>query len=285
MAKDPGHRPQSAVAFARALQGIERELQLEVTALALAGDAGAAPPIVRDRSDDDGTRTSRVQVVRPDAPTAPPRPSGRDDVPIARVPDRFEPSEASATGVRSHLHAPLGVPAAPPTADTVARSGIGPRPEPAPSIAPPVPKPVSPKVDPSRLRLMVIGAVVLLVVAVAVVVSAMSGSDPPDDPSSTSTTAVPQDVIVGVGSQPARPQQVTAIASGSTITVRWVPQNPQAGDAYLVTRTDPAGAATAYPQTTEQELQVEIDGSAPCFQVAAVRGDRLSDASREVCVG
>ncbi|MDR0416566.1 MAG: serine/threonine protein kinase, partial [Propionibacteriaceae bacterium] len=80
LSRDPNHRPQTAVTFARALQNIESELHLpSLTPLKLMGSAERAPrsPAVAQRGadgpDEDRThRQSAPQVIHAQAPAPPP---------------------------------------------------------------------------------------------------------------------------------------------------------------------------------------------------------------------
>ncbi len=69
LARDPGRRPESAVAFGRALQGVEAELGLAQTPLRIA-DTSAVPPPAPVDGDDDSTRFRGVQRVDPEGPPA-----------------------------------------------------------------------------------------------------------------------------------------------------------------------------------------------------------------------
>lgn len=77
MAKDPEARPASALALARQIQDIERELRLSPTQIDIQDTSASAfaPPSHHHGTDEadedpDGTRISSLKVVRPDGPTA-----------------------------------------------------------------------------------------------------------------------------------------------------------------------------------------------------------------------
>ncbi|MGV3759437.1 MAG: serine/threonine protein kinase, partial [Actinomycetota bacterium] len=266
LARDPGRRPESAVAFGRALQGVEAELGLAQTPLRIA-DTSAVPPPAPVDGDDDSTRFRGVQRVDPEGPPA---------AAITAVP----PSDRS---VRPATPRPAAdwEPATRPGDD----GGLGDRtvhrqPTPTPSAAEPDAAP-EPSASSGRGRL-VATALGLAVVVAAVVFVISKAGDEPDDPPATSTTETTSSLVV-VGAPP-RPTDVRIEATGTGAQeVTWEVPSQAEGDTYLVFVTQgPAAlegsslAAEDLSATLETEERV-------CVTVETVREGRVSPASTEVC--
>ncbi len=88
---DPSHRPESALAFAQALQQVEQQLRLQPTPIDVAGIGGRARRTRADGADDDRTRRP-IQVVDPDGP-----PSVADPRFPSERPSSSEPIAAPST--------------------------------------------------------------------------------------------------------------------------------------------------------------------------------------------
>lgn len=159
MAKNPAHRPRSAESFARAMQGIERELALEPTEFALADSmASAPPPPVRDQ--EDGTKAGPIQAFSPIPPLAPGSP---DDL------------DASGTATTVEGGEGAGDPEVQATVlDEIDQS------------------PISERVVTGRKKFLVAGGVALLAVGALVVAMAGGGDKPGANATAVSTTAEPQ---------------------------------------------------------------------------------------------
>lgn len=156
MAKDPVHRPSTAVEFARQLQAVESELRLAVTALELAEDA----PLTRTRvdHDDEATRVKGVVEIRA----------------------QDESGSAAITGIPSHPDVTLarhqrpreGMLAEPPVTDTIVRTS---------QASPPAAE--APATPPRRRPALLIGAVgVVASIAVVVVLAGRSPEPEPEPP-------------------------------------------------------------------------------------------------------
>ena len=124
MAKNPAHRPATAVELARLLQAIESELRLSSTPLELADDAVG----VRSRTDvidDDSTRVKGITEVRAQSSAlidaVPAQPSGRASTP---TPERRREGLLAEPEISDTIHRP--VPATPVGVATPTTRGRGP---------------------------------------------------------------------------------------------------------------------------------------------------------------
>ena len=271
LAKDPGQRPRSAADLGRAFQGIERELGHAPTEFEIADDP--TTPVRTEQpstEDDDGTRASRLQVVRqqPDDATEQRAAAGQ----VTGVP---------ATGRTSHEPAErerLPVPTAPEEPDTVARTA-------AQAADPDSHPPTSSDERTSTLpkKTLVLGAAGVILVALVGVVFAMSGGGSGDEVGATSTTQLVDENALAVPDTPPAPDDVEVTVVGTTATVRWTPADgAEPDDSYLVVRTDAAAAPVA-AEETEATFDVEA-GASPCFEVSTQRGSRVSLQAAEGCV-
>lgn len=253
MAKNPNHRPSSAVELARLLQGVESELRLAPTPLELADEAVG----VRSRTevvDDDSTRVKGITEVKA-------QPSGQgmiDAIPVrpsapvasAVVPDRRREGLLAEPEVSDTIHRPL-VPSAP--VETAA--GAGPR---------------------RKVALLAgIGAAVVLVVAVAAVALGGGGGSKaaPADDGATANDGVGGAVVV------ATPLPVTELKG-------------VAGDGgtYSFTWTAPSGATVAGYKVTEVGTNRTSDVTATsysskveCIEVASASANGALSSSTKAC--
>ena len=276
MAKDPAHRPQSAESLARALQGIERQLKLGQTEFELVDTTtDRAPRSVPDRDRDEGTKAARPQVVRQESGLIPPR--SKEGSPRAFAAPLL--IEGPPGQVAARVSTPPSLPEAPPLDHTQAR-----RPKPVNQPVR-VGESVEVPVTTNRARQLVIvgiGGTVVVSVVVGIILSAGGG----DKAAQTTTPSAPVDenalVLPNTPDVP-RIQSVSVVEGVAEVS--WDAGAVEAGDTYLVRRTD---------QTHAEDPAVSVDGSParvegiepdkrPCFRVTAQRGSRPSAPSEEMC--
>lgn len=290
MAKEPGARFPSAVAFARALQKVQIELTHSVTPIDIIDDH----PVAEDLDDEtDGlTRVRDIVSIEPDAgstrpsattrrlrtpPQTPPSDPGPQFVP-------FEPRAAESSSVEDTVMRPGAAGAASAPVDderTVLRGPRAVSPEEGPVAAPPAsPGEVPEHRGASRVGLWIglaIGAVVLVAAAV-VGVNLLSGGEEPE-PVATQDHVVPQDPV---SNAVPRVEELSGTRTGTAITFSWTNPAPEDGDLYLWNTVDLSGAST--PETTD-ETTVTFEGAAAgqvCVEVMLRRSDgRASETVRE----
>ncbi len=260
----PSTRPVSALAFARALQGVERALHLAPTEIEVPAVGSSRPSRRPDgRGDvdqpDDGTQARPVQVLGSNVPSSPPRAS---TVVV-------EPKTVSA----------------PPVAD---------QPEASPGLARPTPTPVagtvrkvpvvSPAEEPASVEevgprwhqrpVIVASWAVVVLAGVAILVSLVMARGDGTSPVASSTT-VPTSALVGTA-VPAPPTDVTLTAlGGGVVEVSWVPVDAQTDDSYAVLVD---GVEVAIDDDgSPYRLNGQNVGGALCVQVQAVRAGHPSD--------
>ena len=296
MAKAPGDRYESALAFARALQKVQIELSHSVTPIDILDDT-----LPDDEPEDDDDGLTRVRgVVSIDPETSPAagltRPSAdttrlpRTTMPHTTAPDphsktttptfavdetvrRRDPVDE--TIVRAPAPAPLFAPAAP--------AGPAATPAPGAPAAAPGATPATPA--PSRRRALwwwLGGVAALLIVGLVVAVSLPSilGGTPEPKPT-VEEEADPQDptsFVVGA------PQDITGVVGDGTVVFTWTNPDPQDGDAYqwgIVTRAD---EEPVYDRTSEPTVTVPADASGTtCIEVMVVREDGQASEPARGC--
>ncbi len=301
MAKEPTRRPQSALAFARALQQVEQEQHCPVTQILV--DQVDRMPVMHDDSHDDdagATRQRPLQRVDPQVsrvPATPPRDAPtfiqdddvrtRNAVSASRLIDGF-PQQKQQTPGRGSRPREFGA-TAPELDGTVQRpvpTGVGSLPG----------KPESGS-RASRLAVMV-GVAVLAVSAAVVGVMLSSSPKPatnppqssatPDDGLSQDTPDASQEAVLGVPSI-----QVARVDVGH-VRFRWTYGNPESNDSFRWRNVTLSGSATALESSaptsggvvTSPEITVPAAaGKAMCIQVQVVRqdGSQISDWSDPVC--
>lgn len=273
MSKDPDDRPSSAAAFARSLQSIQRELQLDVTPLELGEEV-----LPGRRADDDGedsTRLGTTYVVDPDGVTG----GGgsvtdtRGRTPIDRVPDS-PTGRDGARRERTPVDDRPGVDAT----KTVVRGGAS------------RPAPIDPVVEPSpeasrssRLPLVAGGAVVALVAIGGAFALAGGGGD--DDRAATTDTVVADDggqlIILG---PPVAPDGVVVTVSGTDAEVDWSPVDGEPVDYFVVTRDARSDTETSVQADAPPVVLTDVvAGEQVCVEVTAVRDGQASEPSPVVC--
>lgn len=286
MAKDPARRPPAALAFARALQGVEQEQHWPVTQI-LADHLDHRSPAIEDLADDDGA-TRRRPLQRVEAQTRVPDRRASIGMPVflpeSRPTVADEPSPTDVAGLPKERALPqpreartrqFG--AAPSELEgTVRRAAAG------------VEDSQSHQTVGSRSRIMLIGgALVLAVCAIVVgmVVMSPSSKAPPNSPSESS---IPDDGLDqnALGALAERPPGVPAVqvkrADSGSVEFRWTYANSGAGDSFRWRSA--SGADSGVVKTALLDRKVAA-GAAECIQVQVVRqdGSEESDWSSPVC--
>ncbi|MGA2837721.1 MAG: protein kinase [Acidimicrobiales bacterium] len=278
MAKDPEQRHQTAMAFARDLQGVEQELRLKMTSVVVPDD----PADASVHSPDDEAEETRGRMPQRISPQATTDTDQRTRPPSARPVDRSQPSDPVGGGGNSEL-ATRGRPqseprgsAATPLLGALPIAGVpmpggnratvddatGTRKRPiasAPAPAPDESDGTPTEAGPAWTRGRVVGAV-LVGVVVAVVAGSLALSShgaPPAKASSTTTTTAPLGTSI-----PATPTFTASVANG-TATVTWSNPDPQAGDTYnvVVQGQEPQQASSSpysVPWTTGTQFCVYV---------------------------
>jgi hypothetical protein len=263
LAKDPAHRPGSAAALARALQGIERELDLAPTDFELAG--GEAVPLAPARDDDDAdsTRAGRIQVVRPIDPSPPSAPIRAIPVGLTQARGAVEPPVAPARGV----------PAVPAASDTIARPASSTEPE---TTAPP--RPAAPRRHLAALA----GGLAVAAIVTGVVISAASGG-PGTEPTTTTTHA--DESVLAVPDSPEVPTITSVTLNGDVAEIAWDLTSVTPADEYELRRTDGGHRDESIPTVASSPAQVGGIGAGetPCFEVRATLGHIVTSWSAEEC--
>jgi serine/threonine protein kinase len=311
MSKQPELRHPTALAFARDLQAVERELRLTLTTIVVPEDPVPERPRLGD--DDEETRGRMPRQIAPHVPghvgaQAPPSsvrrppaagPSPAGSAGSAPSPGRFADLSTAATALRSGAPAirqPVSGSLAPEELDGTLRrvssiesQGQGDGDAGTPEDDGPVGEPTPGTKAARRNRLFVVAGVAAAVV-VAVVVVAMvlllpstparstgAAGSPTSSPSTTSPSAV------FVGSVPT-PTNVTASRSGAQLVVSWSNPNSQPGD-FFVVLTTVDGSQQPPVQTTKTTTTVpDASGAAVCAQVELVLQDgQASTPSSPVC--
>lgn len=258
LARNPGSRPQSAAALARAIQEVERSLGYRPTDFfdGAAGSEADAQP--RRHDDPDGTR-AQIQVVPPERSVDRSQPSS---APLEPSVQRFDVPDAF-TGTRGgHLPDALE----PQTEQVVRRQ--------APAPAPVEEADLRPAAS-SRVR---IGAAVLVVGAIlAVVASSVFGGS--EDPSGETTSTVGTNQL---GSQLEPVSGLEAIREGSALRFEWDDSVNPEGTQYVVTYTDSTGE---HEEATAERMYAvdEPQPSQMCIQVAAAREGSPRSAVVQEC--
>ena len=253
LSRRPEDRPGSALSFARGLQDIERELRLDPTPIEVQEDA-----VVHERRADDseGTRAAPLRVVAP-LPAVEAAPEDR-----TRLRAGVSPLAVDGGPTRTRLRLSTG----PGPQEAVTDTGAG-------------------GTERSRraVTTAAVTAALVIVGALAAVILGGHGSPAATTTSTTrsasQTTTAPPLLV-----SPSPPSAVTVTVAGSTAAVSWTPDGPEPGDLYRVLRVDP-GQQTPFVQTTATHASVGglAPGARPCFEVAVVRAQQLSDPSAPAC--
>jgi hypothetical protein len=279
MAKSPSSRYATVLAFARALQHVQNELQLGVTPIDILDDSGQVHADAEVDDDEPGTRLRDVVSIDAQAPARPAAPQG---------PGMFAPRPAAAVGAAA---------AAPGTAARPAASYVPTLAPAAPAWDPgleatvhkkevPVEEAPPEEAPPARRRWpAIVGTVAAVAVAAVVTVAllqpgAQGGEDP--EPTTGSTQAAPQDNL-GSLVQPVGELKASAV-QGRTVTFTWKPPSDHVeGDVYMwrrmsLTEDVPWTKATEPTATVEAEQAGEV-----CIEVIVSRNGKPSYEAAKEC--
>ncbi len=262
MARRPDDRPQSAAAFAQAIQQIERNLGYRATEFFAGASERTYDPPPRDASDADGTR-AQVQVVSPEPKLdlVQPLRSAAVSRPVPTTTSDAVEAPDAATGSRAASYT-TGFEAA-----TRARQHE------APDVV--VVEPPASRSVPTLW--LVIAATIIGLVTIAFVLSSTVGGGTRDNDGTVPTTVGPD---VDQPSAPDPVVSVSAVRTANGIAVSWTPgQDP--GDIFSVEIKDHPG----YDKTVE-DTNVVI-GSPPagkvCVLVRAGADGSSYSSAREAC--
>lgn len=295
MAKRPGDRYESAVAFARALQRVQIELSHSVTPIDILDDA----PTDDDAQDADGelTRVRGIVSIEPQTnPAAGPtrrrdRPDTEPQTPVTLPAD---------TGDRTLLRGPVAItPTAPGSAvdeSTLVRSRVASTPrsdaagriveaEPAVGVGTADGAETTGVPVPARSRrglwigLSVAAAAVVVVGGIAVGASLLGGGGGTEPERSPSASVIPQDPVDEVV------PPVTGLAGtvqGADAVFTWTNPDPQDGDGYIWYPYTLAGNGQA-ARIDQPTVTLPMDaGGTTCIAVTLIRADGTAgDETRE----
>lgn len=293
MAKSAGSRYSTALAFARALQQVQTELQLGVTTFDVLEDVavtGASGDDGGDRDDDDddpGTRIRRIVSIDPTAPLAPDttvRQARSPARPVGAVPSqgRFVSSEAAsaADGASSPLLVAnrtqtkgWGAPLLAPAIDaTVRRPGDN-----QPELEP------GDEAEPRRRGIgsWVAGVVLIAALGVGVFIVLGHGTPQTVSPAPRQSEAQPIDPVGTI--VPAANGLVGSVA-GSKVTFRWTNPSFQANDSYLWRLPDNFGEGDYVPTDATRVSVPASPAGKTCIEVLIVRSGKSSIKPARLCV-
>jgi serine/threonine protein kinase len=282
MAKNPGDRFDSAVAFARALQKVQIELAHSVTPIDILDDAPAAP----DETDDDEGLTRVRGIVSIDPQTSPAagptRPSASAFGAPAAPPLPPLPVEASPTDAAAPITADdpgetvlradaLPSPATPPepAADSTLRRPVSVAPAATQAPTPVSPPPAEPGTARRRRGVAVgVGVAAALVIVGGVVTASLITGEEAAEPSA-SPTAAPLDVV---GASVPTPTDLTGQLGDAGVVFTWTNPEPRSGDLFLW-RIDAPGQEEALTSTDQTTVTVPAGAGATCIEVLLRRAD------------
>ena len=311
MAKDPSHRPASALEFARALQAVEQQQRLARTPIVVLDEQGhttlvsqtQGSPTGRGGDEDDRTRIKAPQTVvaQPAAPAvSSPAPSALDDETRRRSEaggQRWSPAPmssptrtssagpvraAAATDLVSSPTSPLGADLSDEATVRRATSTVGTQADPAP-VAPAT----SPLGKPGVVWGLVAGVVLLLGLVAFLVMRPKTG-DPVAAPTPSATVSMPGDdsaIGDGVFDQPV----VDANSEAGSVTFAWTYPNRSKKDTYRVsygpTASDagnPSRARTVSVTVPRYTVKAP-KGTKVCATVVVVRSGQASPGAQPQC--
>lgn len=311
MAKDPSHRPASALEFARALQAVEQQQRLARTPIVVLDEQGhttlvsqtQGSPTGRGGDEDDRTRIKAPQTVVAQ-PVAPPMPSASPSVlddETRRRSDaggqRWSPAPmpsptrtstaapvraAAVTDAISSPTAPLGADTSDEATVRRAASTVGTQAHPTAS-----PAAASPLAKAGVLWGLVAGVVVLLGI-VAFLVMRPKADDPVAIPTPSATVSMPGDdsaIGDGVFDKP----RVTARSGAGSVSFSWTYPQPDTKDSFRVsygpTPSDAGNpdVAKRVSVTTRSYSVKAAKGTKVCATVRVSRSGQVSPGSDVQC--
>jgi serine/threonine protein kinase len=282
MAKNPGDRFDSAVAFARALQKVQIELAHSVTPIDILDDAPAAP---EETDDDEGlTRVRGIVSIDPQTSPAagPTRPSASAFGAPAAPPLPPLPVEASPTDAAAPITADdpgetvlrADAPPSPatppePAADSTLRRPVSVAPAATQAPTPVSPPPAEPGTARRRRGVAVgVGVAAALVIVGGVVTASLITGEEAAEPSA-SPTAAPLDVV---GASVPTPTDLTGQLGDAGVVFTWTNPEPRSGDLFLW-RIDAPGQEEALTSTDQTTVTVPAGAGATCIEVLLRRAD------------
>lgn len=280
MAKRPGDRFESAVAFARALQRVQIELAHSVTPIDILDDSPHADE--DDDADGELTRVRGIVSIEPQTHPAAGQTRRRPDEapPLTDAATTASPATTSAeeTILRPGA-APVVLEAADTTSSTIQRA----RPVAHPgdtAEAPAVPDAAAGPVARRPLWIWLAVLAAALVVVGVVVAVTLAGGTPAPAAQTPSTTAKPQDPVGGI--VPA-PVDLAGTIAGDTATFTWTNPEPEDGDIYIWYPYTLAGnGASDSLDVPTVTLPADPSGTT-CVAVQIVREDGTGGDERRAC--
>jgi serine/threonine protein kinase len=279
--KDPQQRPETAYAFAQALQDIERQLHYSTTPIELLSDEVDLTGPFLEELDNDGTVQTPSRVLEIADVRLPRQPTSEAAVAYAAPAPSAPASPATpATAPDSDVRSLPRLTAAPAVSPAVPTFESAPRPTVSEQGLDTIARP--PRVDPlvivederpvrssrSRWVLSGVAAVVLVagIVGISVGLSQHGGSANPDPVASTSVQ------LPAFAADP--PQDVHVRRGGNTLYVDWKDGGSRKGDQYRVT----LAGHPALPDVTVMHASLPYTGKGSvCVSVRTKRGDALSE--------
>jgi serine/threonine protein kinase len=294
LAKDPASRPPTAATLAHALQDVERELQLAPTPFEVRIDDPVTPE--RRADDEERTRAGSVRTVRPATPAAPSRPSGLrpwevapapagradprppNSAPLADEPTRARVGRATAEVAAAPASGSGPANHRPGTDDTVRRG-------PTPVVTPAPEHTRSPSGSKERLVLIGSGAAVIVAAVIVVVITLSSGHGNNVAAGNPGTASGPTTTDAPLVPDPTAPTGIQVTVAAGVARITWSAPGALKGDTYRVLRVDLGHANDPFTQVKGLVARVKGIGSdqTPCFEVATIRADQISDPSTPTC--
>ncbi len=281
MAKDPRERFQSALEFARAMQGVQGLLNQSVTAVQVFTDEADEPGFEPEQRDG-GTRIQGFQLIDPEAgePTSHATgPSGGLTSPL----DRSEPTGGYLVPGQGVLQHGRGV-AQPGLRDFTGPVAPAPPEEKSAPAATLLPEPESEPSARKRLpRVAVVASLLIVlvgvVVTVVVLVNRNNAATTPNETGSPSASAKPVDPLAAA--VPAV-TDLSGSVSGSEVTFTWTNPDPQQGDRFRYAVRDPRGGSVS-ELTSETTVTVAALAGDTCLEVHLVRLNGRESQPATVC--